>query len=841
MKKRYICLPIIILASILSLYLEETYALKEESPVLKKIDITDEGEKVRILIEGSSSLTYTIFKLSDPTRVVVDLTGAEAGNLKGKIDVRKGPVQDILTTEKDKPSKLVRIEIGLTSAVDVTPFHQDNKLFIDIPKQVVDKRKEETDKLSESSIEETTTKTVAKTADKDPSITKSDVKKGNLYVSNKEEKLKKPATAVTGVKIDKEKGLRVIISGDGEMKYQAFILKPNRLVVDIADAVNKAKPVTYDVGDPLLSNIRIGQHTDPKKKVRVVLDLTQTLPYEVVRDKNQLIISIKSDSNTSGSEVTTKKKDIEVTPDVKEKESRNEAKADAEEKTLPAKPEISTKKNTVAKKEVNKSALSAKASKKNKIIPFKKDDVLVKEIPSMEIFPLAQKMEESATSQGAAEKPAEAKVPETAVSGKYTGRRISLDFQDADIISILRLISEVSGMNIIASPEVKGKITVKMLNVPWDQALDIILKTYHLGKVVEDNIIRVAPVPVLAKERSEIAKAKEELAKSEDLVSKIIPLGYANPKPMKAAIDKAKVLSPRGNVSTDDRTNTLIIRDIQKNLSEVEALISVLDKPTPQVSIEAKIVEASTNFSRELGIQWGFKNIQDSAHGNPLPYTFPRSMTFGGSTLAGTSPGTSPSYMSGNPWAVNLPAAVAAGSGGALGIALGSITNSFTLDLQISAMEGTGQGKILSNPKIVTLDNEKAMIKQGRKIPYATVSAEGTKTEFVDAVLSLTVTPSITPGGAISMKIEVTKDEPGATTSAGPIIEKKEASTNVLVRDGETIVIGGILTTKKLDDTAGVPLLSKIPILGWLFKKETVKEDTTELLIFITPRIVKPS
>jgi len=818
---------ILILLSGLLFYSGDVSALKEEAPVLKKIQVKDEEKKVRILIEGSSSLSYTIFKLSDPLRVVVDLAGAEAGPFKGRMPVGKDPVIDISTTQKDRPGKLVRIEIGLSSPADITPSHQDNKLFIDILKTTPEAKGEETLKPKEAPPKEKETKAEIKATEKRPAMPQTEVKEEGSPSMAKKNMPKNTATAVTGVRVDKDKGLKVIISGDGEMGYNAFILKPNKLVIDIPDTINKARPVTINVGDPLLSNIRIGHHKDPKKKVRIVLDLTRPIPYEVLKEGNQLVIDLKIDQPSRKPIATPQKNDMLAKPPSKG--------------TMPSDKEANLGIEETQKIPAQKPVAPSKGDKK-KALPVKKGDVIVKRIPSFELSssPVAQKMEEpSIPVQKEAppkdEKPISPKPTETTPSGKYTGKKISLDFQDADILSILRLISEVSGMNIIASPEVKGKVTVKILNVPWDQALDIILKTYGLGKVVEDNIIRVAPVATLAKERDELAKAKEAEAKAEDLVSKIIPLGYSKPGPMKDAIEKAKALSPRGNVSTDERTNTLIVKDIPKNLADIEALIGILDKPTPQVLIEAKIVEASTSFTRELGIQWGFKNIQDAAHGNPLPYTFPHSMTVGGSTLTG---GTG---MGGTLWAVNLPAAVSAGSGGAIGLTLGSITNTFTLDLQLSALEGTGKGKILSNPKIVTLDNEKALIKQGRKIPYATVSAEGTKTEFVDAVLSLTVTPTITPGGAISMKIEVTKDEPGATTSAGPIIEKKEANTNVLVRDGETIVIGGIMTSKRLEDTSGIPLLHKIPILGWLFKKEAIKEDTSELLIFITPRIVRPT
>lgn len=853
MSHRHISLLMIIFLFGIFFYSGDVSAVKEETTILKKILVKDEEKKVQILIEGSSSLSYTIFKLSDPLRVVVNLAGVEAGPFKGKMNVGKSPIIDISTTQKDKPGKLVRIEISLSSMVDVTPSHQDNKLFIDIPKPSIVPTKEETQKPEKTLTQQEEPKAEVKSTETKPAPLVTDVKKeippGRVKDVKPQKISAKSATAVTGIRIDKEKGLKVVISGDGEMKYDVFLLKPNRLVIDIPDTINKARPVTYNVGDPSLSNVRIGQHKEPIKKVRVVLDLNRPLSYEVIKEGNQLIVNLKVSSPSQEPMATSKKKDVvtaltnipnkDSTKDhTLEKETTKEAKdtIDKKEKQMDIE---KVKVETPVRKGVATTKAIKKSTTRKEVSPIRTED-LVKEIPSLDLSPsvLSQKMEEPATpvqkdTPAEAEKPTVPKPPEAPISGKYTGKKVNFDFRDADIISVMYLFEAVSGMNFIVSSEVKGKVTVKMREVPWDQALDIILKNQHLGKVVEDNIIRVAPIPTLEKERSEIAKAKESLAKSEDLVSRIIPLGYSKPGPMKEAIEKAKVLSPRGNVSVDERTNTLIVKDIQKNLSEAENLISILDKPTLQVSIEAKIVEASTSFTRELGIQWGFKNIQDATHGNPLPYTFPHSMTVQGSTLTG---GTG---LSGNPWAINLPAAAGAGAGGVLGLTLGSITNTFTLDLQISAMESTGKGKILSNPKITTLDNEKATIKQGKRIPYPTVSAEGTKTEWTDAVLNLTVIPTITPGGTISMKIEITKNEADFSRGTPPAIDVKEATTSILVRDGETIVIGGIMKTTKSESLAGVPLLSRIPILGWFFKKESDVEDTSELLIFITPRIVK--
>jgi type IV pilus assembly protein PilQ len=424
-------------------------------------------------------------------------------------------------------------------------------------------------------------------------------------------------------------------------------------------------------------------------------------------------------------------------------------------------------------------------------------------------------------------KPPEAPVAEVKpfVTDKYVGEKISIDFQDAELRHVFRLLADISGYNIVVSPHVKGKFSMRLLNVPWDQALDIILRNYGLSKTVEGNIIRIAPTEVLAREEEAIAKAKESQEKAGDLEIKVYPINYADVKKVKKAIEEAKILTKRGYISVDERTSSVIIKDVKKKHAEYEKLIKALDIPTPQVNIDAKIVEVTTSFTKELGIQWGVLwNPADSR------------MTIGGTGLAG---GTG--FNSGNPLMVNLPASVGSGAGGAIGIGYISAANTFTLDLQLSAMESTGKGRIISNPRIITSDNQEAKIQQGKKIPYQTVSAEGTKTEFVDANLELTVTPHITPEGTIVMDIEAKKNEADFSQTVGgvPTIDTKEAKTQVLIKDGDTLVIGGIFKTTDTKSLAGVPGLSKLPFLGWLFKKRQDIETTSELLIFITPKIIK--
>ncbi len=455
------------------------------------------------------------------------------------------------------------------------------------------------------------------------------------------------------------------------------------------------------------------------------------------------------------------------------------------------------------------------------------------ESPALEMQDASASVDESAK-EALKEKPAvaaqekpNASKPEAApqAGAKYPGEKISLDFQDADLLHIFRLLADVSGYNIVVHPEVKGKFSMRILNVPWDQALDIILRNYSLSKIIEGNIIRIAPTNVLAREGEDLAKAKEAEIKSGDVETRVYPINYADVDKVKSTIETAKVLTSMGFISTDKRTSSVIIKDVKEKHKEYAALIKSLDQATPQVSIEARLVEVTTSFSKELGIQWGaLWKPPDSR------------MTIGGTGIPG---GTG--FSNANPLMVNLPASVSSGSGGAIGLGYITASSVFALDLQLSAMESSGQGKIISNPKITTMDNQKATIKQGRKIPYSTTSSEGTKTEFVDANLELTVTPHITPEGTIVMDVDAKKNEADfAQTSGGvPTIDTKEATTQVLVKDGDTLVIGGIFKTTKSTSDAGVPFLSKIPILGWLFKKEADTDNTSELLIFITPRILK--
>ena len=420
---------------------------------------------------------------------------------------------------------------------------------------------------------------------------------------------------------------------------------------------------------------------------------------------------------------------------------------------------------------------------------------------------------------------------------KYQGRRINLTVKDADIQNVLTFLAREGRVNIVTSEEVKGKVTFHLEDVPWDLALDTVLKAKGLDYVVEQGIYRVASAESIQKEyETKVEKAKKQ-RELKPVVVRLVPVNYGKGGEMATRVKD--VLSDKGSVSVDERTNTLVIKDTEDYLAAAEELVTRLDQQTPQILIEARIVEARTTFSEDIGIQWGGNFSMSSAFGNETGTAFPSSIGLaGGSGAADPSGGIS---LDNPNWAVNLPAAVGTGSGGAIGIQLGSIGGIGNLTLRLSAAEENGDVKIISSPRISTLDNRKASISQGVQIPISVVSAAGVNTQFFSADLRLDVEPHVTRDGHINLKLDITKNEPdfgNLAANGNPTIQKKEAHTELLIRDGDTTVIGGIYTRSTGKSFKKIPFLGDIPVLGWLFKSRNRSDDRSELLIFITPKVV---
>ena len=433
---------------------------------------------------------------------------------------------------------------------------------------------------------------------------------------------------------------------------------------------------------------------------------------------------------------------------------------------------------------------------------------------------------------------------------QYTGERLTLNFQDIDVRSVLQLLADTSGQNIVVSDSVTGNLTLRLQNVPWDQALDIVLRTKGLDKRRQDNVIIIGPTEELAsREKAELA-AHKEVQELSPTHTEFMQVNYAKvvdlAKLIKAANAKDSMLSPRGSLSIDERTNTLLVQDTADKLADIRRLVQTLDVPVKQVLIEARIVIVSDTFERDLGARFGVTSAQKNGSNGLLSVTgngagadtMTQSAINNLGSLGKVTPVAVPTLN--NRYQVNLPAA---NTNGSIGISL--LGGSYIVDLELSAAQNEGKSETISSPRVITANQKQAVIMQGVEIPYQESASSGaTTTQFKNAVLSLKVTPLITPDNRVVLDLDVQDDAVGqqvtsATGGSVPSIDTRQIITQVLVNDGQTVVLGGILDTTKTRSANKVPWLGDIPVLGNLFKSTTNINNKTELLIFITPKILR--
>jgi type IV pilus assembly protein PilQ len=427
--------------------------------------------------------------------------------------------------------------------------------------------------------------------------------------------------------------------------------------------------------------------------------------------------------------------------------------------------------------------------------------------------------------------------PTAAGAQRFTGAPINLDFQDADLRAVLRAFSDISGLNVVIDPTIQGAVDVNLREVPWDQALDIILRANKLGYVVEGPVIRIAPLTVLADEEAQRRKLAEEQALSGTLEVMTRSLSYSRAADLVPTLTTT-VLSPRGSIQVDARTNTVIITDLAERIDRARELLDLLDRAEPQVEIEARIVQTTRDFARRIGVQWGVNGRASTALGNTTGLAFPNQGSVTGRT--GVTQGAPPP----DPGADAVSNIVNLGVTGAttgVGIALGAVNGALNLDVALSALERSGQGRILSTPRVQTQNNVEAEMYQGIQIPLQTVANNTVTVTFKDAALVLRVTPQITAANTVIMRIVVENAAPDFSRAIKdiPPIDTQRANTQVLVRDGETTVIGGVYVSREQALQDRTPGLHQIPLLGWLFKRNEFSDESRELLIFITPRILR--
>ena len=431
---------------------------------------------------------------------------------------------------------------------------------------------------------------------------------------------------------------------------------------------------------------------------------------------------------------------------------------------------------------------------------------------------------------------------------QYTGEKLSLNFQDIEVRSVLQLLADFTGLNVVVSDTVSGNLTLRLKNVPWDQALDIILRTKGLAQRQSGNVILIAPAAEIANaERLEL-EAAQQVRELEPLTAEFISINYANAADISTIISSegSSLLTGRGSITVDPRTNTLLIRETPTQLAEIRSLIAELDVPIRQVLIESRVVSATDDFSKSLGVRFGFGKTDiinarpgDVAFGPDANGNFTNSYTIGGTQpgYRAVDPNTSFNTSGNEDLIVDLPSTL---SGGSIGLAIGKL-GSYILQLELSAMQAEGRGEVISNPRLVTSDKNEAKIETGVQIPYQEASSSGaTSTSFQDAVLSLGVTPQITPDNRIIMDLEVTRDSVSTTTVNGvPAVNTQAVETQVIVDNGETVVLGGVYERTTSQAVRRVPFFSDLPYVGWAFRNTLNTDNKSELLIFVTPKILE--
>ncbi len=618
----------------------------------------------------------------------------------------------------------------------------------------------------------------------------------------------------TGLNITSAPGqVSVKVGLSGEAPAQAFALEnPNRLVIDLLNTQYQRPSQAYQVGKANVEKVRVGQFklADPCPITRLVFELKDTGWYSLDSSRAGLTITFYSPAEAVVAENKIS------TPEKPRKETATMANA------LPV-PETDRKVKETPPAE-------------NEAANIKPQPVETKKAPEPEprVVKENQPQAQSKTQPQQQEDKFKPRVIQS-TEEKYSGEIISLKFKDADLRDVILFLADFAGLNVIFDPEVRGSVTMNLQEVPWDQALEIILKQHKLGKVIEGNVLRIAPVDVLSREDEELRKLKESKELAGPIQVKTITLSYSKARDVQSLL-KSK-LSKTGEIVIDERTNTLIISEVRDRMELLEKLISVLDTPTPQVSIEARIVEATSTFIRNLGIQWGYKGIVDPFYGNQTAIQFPNKILADGSMI----PQGIVTKGIGGPlggYAINLPAPA---FNTAIGFSFANILDTFRLDVALSGLETSGQGRIISSPKVTTQNNQPAEIVQGRQIPVQTVANFTVTTRYVNAALELRATPQITAEGTIIMNIEIQNNAADFANLVNgiPPITTQSAKTTVMVPDGGTTVIGGIYRTEDSITRERVPYLHSIPILGNLFRSFARTKQNRELLIFITPRIIK--
>ena len=778
------------------------------------------GAGVRVQAEADGPFEYTTYRPS-ATLFVVDLSGVAVGDSSGARIVASDLVKSYRVLSYSSGAKpVVRMEILLAEGVEPRIERNDNR---DLTLVV--------SKIANASLP------ASAPASAEPPAGRAAMVPAAARTSGEGSSVE----AIRQVSLTKNGGqTEVTISGSGSLTYRSQRLQnPERLVLDFAGShlATSEKHIPSNL-DPV-REIRMAQFTPEVS--RVVIDLREPAHYAIHGSGSGVTISFAS-TGTAGASVSPASDGTpivstkSVAPAVGEAELKSAAVMPT---SIPAPAAILPVAFTQPASGLAIPAPSAAGQEGPAAITLAHNVSSTMTSSPNSTSPTADASSPAPVSErttGSAAPQAASKAPQ-----KFSGEPISVNLKDVDLHDFFRLIHEISGLNVVVDPSVKGTLTIVLDDVPWDQALDIVLRNNDLDKQLDGNVLRIATKQTLRKEAEEnrdLAKAQAEAA---DVVTTTRVLSYAKATDMATTLKK--FLSSRGDIISDDRSNTLIIRDIPSTLPVMDNLLRQLDRKSQQVEIEARVVAANQSFARELGTQ--LAAALASGHS-----------TLGGASAVGTSPVThfpAPPFCVGTCTGTNPPTAGTLSSGSMpllTNLGVGAPTSGFSyifqngefaLDEIITAAEDRGVGKLLSKPKVITQNNEKASVKQGTKIPVSTIVNNTVSVQFVNAVLELDVTPQITADGTVYMDVTVENDQVDAAIpriQGIPAIDTQSAETKVTVSDGATVVIGGIIVTQQRTDIQQVPVIGSVPILGNLFRHTTVSSTSQELLFFITPRIL---
>jgi type IV pilus assembly protein PilQ len=740
-----------------------------ETPALRSISSRLDGAVSTVLIEASEPVAY-LTSQPDPLTVLVDLRNVNAGSMgRSPITDMLAPVGSVDVEAAHAPdgAPVARVRVNLDRVATHRVRSARNTILVEV------------DGANRAATGSARLNSVLRPIGPVSPI----AAQANVPAAQTAGGLERPTTSATQLRAVRvgeiENGYMVTLAGNGALTAKVDEAKePARVLLDFHGVANAGAAAVTNVKHDDIERVRVATNSREPLITRVVIDLARKIPYTVETVGEELRILFKKAVDTAAAMMP--------------------AAAPAATRETAAAPPVMA---AVAPSSSPGPSLSVPA-------PAPAAQLQMQQNPSQAAqSPAAQALMQAQFQQNTNE------------PRQFAGDPITLDFQSADLRAVLRTFAEISGLNVVIDPTIQGTVDVSLKDVPWDQALDIILRANKLGYSVDGNIVRIVPMNVLAQENEERRKLTEAQALAGELRVLTRAVSYAKAADLVPVVTRS-ALSPRGDVQVDTRTNTLIIRDLADRLGAASELITTLDRPQQQVEIEARIVQLNRDKARDLGISWDFNSKIDPALGTSTGLAFPNN----GSLTADTG-GVNPASPSG------------------IGIVLGSVNGAVNLTANLRALERDGHVRILSTPRVTTQNNFPAEITQGAQIPIQVVSNNTVTVTFKDAALTLQVTPQITASNTVIMNIFLENATPDYTETSPaqpiPAINTQRARTSVLMGDGDTTVIGGIYTKLEAMTQERTPFLHRIPLLGWLFKTETRLDDNRELLIFITPRISK--